>query len=584
MVDNPTTLRQFLKALSIHPAIDLTLSFWFGLELLLLPVAALAQPIPSVGSARGGTTNSLTPIAGQLDGAAYYKSLGGIVGSGQSAGQRATNCTQINATITYAQTNNLWLQWADGIYEISCSTGILVPPQTAGFTMVGGLGVGGTVFRQFYTTSPGAPVMVIGNGSTLSNGLHIDGFTLDYGAGQAGNTSAVAASIGDVTQSMIDNIYMDGNTTGNFPYNAVAMTGPFFYSNTLRNWFIYGWQNDGLAFNAAGSTGNDWHNFYFSDASTLMTGSFLDVIAAGQDQHFDRWNFEGGLVGGGTSGGSGGYLVKATSGSFQGAVFTALHVEGVGFTGFNPGMFNLSGDSVLVNGVEVVNPTINANMSGDFFLVNDYTQGTGGASIAHVNNIAFVLNAQNIVTKPIAMINLAGGNLGDSMPIMEVNQAQFMDNSGSGTNQFKGHVMFDNQIAVDANKQIKAFRSYTYRPVGSLIDQMEAVVAATDTLYCEFENSAIDVPATITSFTLTLAPTMSSAATQPCRSGNTAHVRRMAGTASGTLTVTNGGQSGGNLTAPATAASDNFYAVLPYVAAAAADATAVDWINLTTVP
>ena len=77
-----------------------------------------------------------TPIQygmrGALDGASYFLSQGGIIGTGQSSGQRTTNATALQAAITYASTNNLMFVLAPGVYEILSSTGLNIPAAAYG--------------------------------------------------------------------------------------------------------------------------------------------------------------------------------------------------------------------------------------------------------------------------------------------------------------------------------------------------------------------------------------------------------------------------------------------------------------------
>ena len=146
-----------------------------GVTLALMPVQAAntvlgaltsttpsALPMPSCSgssnaliwtSGTGFGCNTLSTggsSVGTLNLATY---AGVVVGSGQTLAVRQANCTNINAAITSAETSGLEVDVPIGVYEISCSGGLLVPATSAGFKWRGNRQ--GSVFVQYYTTSPG---------------------------------------------------------------------------------------------------------------------------------------------------------------------------------------------------------------------------------------------------------------------------------------------------------------------------------------------------------------------------------------------------------------------------------------------
>lgn len=476
-----------------------------------------------------------------------------VAGAGQTTGVRTSNLTALNAAFADCLTYSKYFQFDVSTYEIYGSTGLLGPAAGSGNYNLDIRGsMSGTSIVQYYA---GAPILTLGDvtGGTAHFGLNVNGLGLSYGTPQAASTSSIPLIVGAGYNGSIKNIQVGDFT--NFAYRAMALnasTGGIF-SMTFDNLFLWGFTQDGLVLNAIGSTGSSWNNIYINNGGSsspqAMAGSFINHLQPSQDQDFRRVNCEWGSTN----------CVIAYPAGGQGHRYTALHCEGVTFTGFNPTIFTLT-NSIQVDTLNLIDPTVlSANMSGNLFLATTYVgSGTStNSGTCTINNFNLVLNNASEVNVPIGMYSQISGPLGDGTGLMYVNQATIATQSAAPASEIQGNIFWDEHLAANANLLVAGWGAYEFGPAGSIIRKAILQVAATYTLYGQFVDATIFVPNAITSFTLTLADTMGATGTQPPNYGNTVHIRRMSGTASGTLTVKDGG--GTTLSTNTTSAVDLWY-------------------------
>jgi hypothetical protein len=489
-----------------------------------------------------------------------HLATGVTIGAGQTTTVRQANATALQACITDAVANQKYIEWIAGTFEINSSTGLVIPAEGSGaysMTMVGSMS--GTNIIQFYNGGTGSPVLTIGDitGGTSHFGIHISGFQLSYGSSQTGLVNSTPLVIGAGYDGEISDIALAGFTNPSYRLLSILGGTSGVFSMNIRNIFGRGFTQDGLYVNASGSTGNHLDNVYLSCSAsgtyTAIAGSFVNIANGTQDWHFNRLNCEGGACN---------CLITYPGGS-NGHVYTGLHCEGIKFTGFNPTIFTLT-NSVTVNGFDLIDPIVeSANMSGNLFLASAYV-GSGAAGIAgdcQINNFNIVLNNASEVNTAIGMFVQVNGPLGDALGTAEVSHATIQCQGGAPTNELQGFIFWDAHLAANANVIVNGWGRYTFGAHGSKIEKALLTIAATYTHYGQFVDATILVPATITGFTITLSAVMGATGTQAVTTGNTVHVRRMTGSASGTLLVKD--DAGTTLLTSTTAATDSWFIFNP---------------------
>jgi hypothetical protein len=195
-----------------------------------------------------------------------------------------------------------------------------------------------------------------------------------------------------------------------------------------------------------------------------------------------------------------------------------------------------------------------ANFTGTMSLINDFKDG---ASAIQINNFTWVNNFTGQVTAPILIFEPTGDANGDDQPTIAINKGFLRD--ASGTNPFPANFKFDLHMPTTSSqfRGPSKFMNYEYGPGGSVVRGAAINVSATYNHYGQYSGAHIFVPASITSFTITLKATMGASGNQAVPAGQWVHIRRQSGTASGTLTVVD--DAGTTLTTNTTSAQDFFY-------------------------
>lgn len=484
-----------------------------------------------------------------IRGTVYAHLCAGVtVGSGNSGTVQTATGVGLQAGITYAAAHNLIFQINPGTYEINNVLGLVIPPgdlfKWKGFR-------GQTIITQFYATTPGAPILTLGNSSTATFTAEIDGVMLLYGASQTGFTSANALVINQTGWCTFKNIAI--NQGGGFSqYNSIVI-GTSSFSCTWSDITAVSAQQNHLLVNGGGS-GSVFNNIHLSQGGVgtynALAGNYVNWNSSGSDEMtFIQLNVEWGAC-------NTPILVAEN----LGMKFVSLHVEGIEFTGSYPRLMSSSYSAVSIDSLDIADCIFrSANYSGVPAIFGDYV--TGGASNITVNNMTWTVNSGSVNPGGAAELNAAvnmilPSSTTDYFPNFTINKFFARDTVGS---IIAPNLQFDTHMPVSAS----AFQfpaqcgMYNYGPGGSSCDKAEINISATYTHYGQYTDATILVPATVTGFTLTLSNVMGATGTQNVKNGNTVHVRRMAGTASGTLLVKD--DAGTTLTTSTTQGVDYFY-------------------------
>lgn len=484
-----------------------------------------------------------------LRGTISLPSVSGItVGAGQTTATRQATATAIQNAINNASSSGRFLEVPPGIYEIDTTTPITFT-NTSYTTALVWRGTPMSRLIQFNQASTGTPVVQFGSiTGTYTFQLDVRGLSAEYGNSQAGLTNTAAVVVGSIAQCNISMIRAGAGSNANPAFDCVLFNSSSnqAFSNTFNDWNVNGCQRHMVNINTV-STGNIFTNWYVSmstDTNTL-TGNYLTMGAGLQtsEQTFDQINFEHGTCN---------TIVNLVQ--CQGLCMRNVHIESVVMTGANPRCFFLNGhqfrfEHVHIENVSFLTPAVSGNCS----IFDDYAPGFAATTI---HNLHFYYFNSGMVNTPVA-IHQTDGLAADIASVFKIDGCVIQDNgTGPGTNLLT-RLSVDSHMPVASFVPPALFESYSYGVMGSRVLKPMLQVSATYTHYGQNEDATIDVPASITSFTLTLAATQGATGTQAVRTGCTTHVRRASGTAAGTLTVKD--DAGTTLSTNTTSATDLWY-------------------------
>lgn len=525
-----------------------------------------------------GSTITLSANA-TASGTAETLTIGSPTGLSQS--QQSNNASLLQTAINLSCSADYELIWDDAVYPIYSSTGLSWAATSTGTATDQSChwhGSQAAWVQQFYSTSPGAPVLTIGNtagGSVMTYSVNIDGLRLSYGTSQTGNTNANAFVIGGVSGSRFNNIRIGGDgtsyTAGQVPYTNPAYRGVYFYPGCppeFSNWFTNFWVQ-GVSYElvnlASMGTGSHFINWYTTNGYINQPGPVnsstgaWNIASDGQagDGEMDNINIESVASN---------YFV--TINTWRGGTIRGMHFESIQPYGYGPRIFN-SGTSriafhdVSITGIIMPSTTTNtfSAVTGNLTVYNGWQDD----AVSFQTLTVMLQNSGNVVAAPVVLFGIGGE--GDTEPSFEGDNIIIDDfvSGGLGT-----HVYLDSNMPIANFTGMTRVSHYRWGFAGSKASGVSRNVSATYTSYCQDEDSNINVPASITSFTLTLSGVQAAsgttsadsgtlaATTLACRMSDTLHVRRQSGTASGTLTVVDGVTST-TLTTSTTAATDYVY-------------------------
>jgi hypothetical protein len=483
-----------------------------------------------------------------IRGSLYADAISGIVvGGGQNTATQQNNATLLQNAITYCAAHNKIFE-IQGTYEINSSTGLVIPANT--FTAPGFCWRGSssnTVIKQFYNSGSGAPVLTIGSlTGVVTYAADIDGMALAYGTSQAGLTNAIHLIIGNADNCVYRNIV--AGSSGDMPaYANVKLEGGggAVFSCEMSNWAMGGQAYQFKIWMNASATGNVWNNIYMSNGPGNIIGqpaSAWNTIGGNyicfnggviNDQVFNQVNCEWGAI-------NGNPLITAVT--MIGLRFVELHIEGILMAGSNPTLIATSGSQINVESLDIVDLVAqSSNMTGVGLIFGDYN---GFASSIKVDGFSWVNNYNTSETNmPVYMYqgisSPSAGAYGDDMGTCVFESGYMREAGGSATpNQtFRNFLGFDGHMPVSSFVGPQKFARYTFGPTVSIVENAVLDVIATYTHYGQHRDATIVVPASITSFTITLAATMGATGNEPVATGTRVFIIRQSGTASGTLTI-----------------------------------------------
>ena len=371
------------------------------------------------------------------------------------------------------------------------------------------------------------------------------GFKLLYGVDQTGLTSSRALVINNAAWSKFCQVYV-GQAGGNPSYENVALATNTIFSCSFADFACNQAQLHHLHITASG-TGNVFQNMYFNNGASsthnaLNSGGHYIFFDVGEtnEMTFIQTNLEWGSC--------------AQLMFLQGCIglrFIDLHVEGIQFTGSFPTMFSTAGSAITVDTLDLVDVVIT---TGEMSLINDFSNG---ASTVQINTLTWVNNFTSQLTSKILLFDPTGDANGDDQPTIAINKGFLRD--ASGTNPFPANFQFDLHMPISASqfRGPSKFMNYEYGPGGSVVRGAAINISATYNHYGQYDGAHIFVPASITSFTITLKATMGASGNQAVPAGQWVHIRRQSGSVSGTLTVADDAAT--TLTTNTTSGVDLFY-------------------------
>lgn len=528
---------------------------------LALPSCSGAANAITWTSASGWGCNTIS--VGSAAGTVNLLTFAGIVtGAGQTLGTRQSNCTNINAAISFAQSNNLELDAPTGIYEISCAGGIVVP--AVSITGVGFKWRGtrtGTLFVQYYATSPGAPILTIGDptGATLSYGIDFDGASLSYGVSQTGLTSSVGLILGAMSQSRISGISAGVCCTVTNPaYDGMQITDNSnlnFIGNSISDIVVSGAQRHLLNANNSLGAGNVFSNIVLRDGTSgslgVISGQCLVIGVAALG---NTYNTEPKFTGLTCEYISTNLLMQIVNAN--GMKIDDLHLEGIKSTGANPSLIDTEGVNLKIGSLQILNWTLQtANITGSAKIITDgsFLNRSSNLAIQSLNLLNTIMGSINTPFTVLVPTTASGDN-----GVFNINQMTFID-TDTPPSLYAGNMSIDPHMPTSSSAFLTPGRAgdYNWGLFGSRIDKEVIPVSATYTHYGQQTGASLEIPAAITSFTITLQAVQGATGTAPVQVGTVTCALRATGSVSGTLTVQDDAST--SLTAPNSTGAKNCY-------------------------
>ncbi len=499
------------------------------------------------------------PLSSQIQNRIYADHLAGVtVGSGQTLKTRQATAKALQGAIDDCAAHGWQLVIPAGVYEIDTPAGL-----TANNTNYdGALWIAGSQQTRIVQFHSNAPILTVGNpakgASDYSINVNIDGLRLQYGAWQTGNTNANALQIGALRSSHLSHIWIgaDGvaytapKTPYQFPaYRAfylVAGATPEF-SNTFNDFFIEGAQYRLVDMSSLG-TASVFTNWYCTNGYSGQPGLLSDAAwyLTNGDGVFTNMNFES-IIGNTIINGQ----------TMRSAHFSNIHLETIQLTGADPFIFvggtnRIILDDFGVTGLYFTSSTLNTlTASGVGKIIGTYYDDA-----LTVRNLQVCLqNRGNVVNLPLVLF--WPGAVGDEQPSIDATNISIDDFVHGG---LASHVSLDPIMPLSDFATPSRVDHYRWGSGVSIATGAVRAISSAYTAYGQDDHPTFEVPAAITSFTLTLADAQAArgvGASLTPPTGNLIHVRRQHGNASGTLTIADAGA--GIITTNTKASSDLYF-------------------------
>ena len=192
--------------------------------------------------------------------------------------------------------------------------------------------------------------------------------------------------------------------------------------------------------------------------------------------------------------------------------------------------------------------------TGEMSLINDFKDG---ASTVQINTLTWVNNFTSQLTSKILMFDPTGDANGDDQPTIAINKGFLRDASGTDIRSLQiSSSIFIYRFRRHQFRGPSKFMNYEYGPGGSVVRGAAINISATYNHYGQYDGAHLFVPASITSFTITLKATMGASGNQAVPAGRWVY-QTAEQLMSGTLTVSDDAAS--TLTTNTTSGVDLFY-------------------------
>jgi hypothetical protein len=492
-----------------------------------------------------------------IRGTVYGHLAAGVTrGAGQTTAVQTATLSGLQAALNEAATLSKFFELEPGTYEIYGANGLVIPSSG----QINWHGDKGSLLSQFYVN---APILVFGDttGSTTLYDSKIDGFGVQYGVSQTGNTNANAILMCNMAWTTVENFAVTPN--GGFPivnpsYVALNVNSAgTWFNNCLRNGHLYGGQLNLFSLQIQGS-GNLFQDIYMSNGTN--NASNLDAYAALSGPAFN--------------------IANTAYATMSGNVFERINVESV------KGQFLLylqEAQSLTLMGLHVENCQLNAaggcviaNVGSNINIIDMdlydlqtasglgtcnviYNSGSGESCTINGLRIGWDTYSDPGLLSPLTVFANGGNNdqnvniemfglvVGDDV-FVNLAQTTLWNGLYPLANNSE---QYDVQVGSLTSDQVQVSTGL-YQPS----------ISSTYTHYGCHEDATLMVPSTLSAATtITLSNKRkasglgSSLATE---TGNTVRVRRLTGTYADALTVKDG-QSGTTLTTNTTDAVDYLY-------------------------
>lgn len=435
----------------------------------------------------------------------------------------AANATALQNALNYASNNNKNIEVGNVTFQFYSSTGLILP-WSGTSTVWQGCGVN-SVFKNFYNTSPGCPVMTVGDKSGSGGCYYFD--IRDFGNFQqgnsnTGNTASRDVVIGGMLWSRISGLF-SGNRANPGPqypsWHGVEFIGgnPTF-SCIFEHWQVNGAQQDIMHVPVLG-TGNVFRDFYINGGGQqgtsppVINGNMLALGAGGAmtEQLFERFNLEWCSTNN-----------PLNISNLYGCRFSELHMEGLNLTGANPYVIN----SNFLNIIDIqgwICETMNTSTaSGTGAYIRNYQ---GGGSCLNVRNVCLFSGAAgDAITIPMQFMSVT--NERDNGSSCYTIQG-FRQNDGTGN--LRSQISLDPHMPVSGSQFYlpNIFNDYRHDSMGSVLTGADITVATNYNHYGQLSDAHLQVPSSLSSaISITLMHTMGLTGNEPVAVGTRVHVRR----------------------------------------------------------
>jgi hypothetical protein len=494
-----------------------------------------------------------------IRGTIYAHMCSGVtLGAGQTTAVQTATFNALQLAIHTAMTLGKFFEIEPNVYEIYGSTGLVVPATLGAITWKGSRQ---SNINQFYAN---APILVLGDstGAETLYGNKIDGFCLNYGVSQTGNTNAIALLMGDMAWCVVENF--ETTTNGTFPiinppYVSVStIAAGTWFNNCLRNIRLYGGQLSLMVIQASGS-GNLFQDIYMSNGGNISAEESYYAALSGPALSLANPSYSG--LGGNVFERINIESVKCSNSVIYAQIagvtqFIGLHFENLELNASGGSLINNNGCQLILQCVDTYDIQVDASLTDISFL---YNNGSGEVVLLDGLHMGWSSNSNPGLKSPMTIIGTGGNN--DQNNMVRIKGVTVNDDTGNNSTNltvYNGaypmtYTETADTILLELDADQISLSTSRYQP---------CITTATYTHYGCHEDAVLMVPSSLAAAcVITLSNKRiasglgSSLAT---KTGNTVRVRRISGTYANTLTIKDA-QSGSTLVTNSAAGNDYLF-------------------------